>query len=242
MWIDVSLLVAYRAMDKVDEAQRLTAMLELAAVLTQCGSAALVASSAARRDILADAALRLWHDCVPAITRSDAEACAQQDPASSGPVGLPATLRLAAGGKDVGNQLQISLTPKSKADGAKLATALGKMRKTDPHFSYTVVAKSGVIVVNGSGELHLQTICDKAKIDSGAECVAGPVLSPSVTHAAPPPLDGSRPGSPRPGRRRRPAYGRTAGRERQDPKAQFRRAVILGRKVLYTRPCLRSSN
>ena len=48
----------------------------------------------------------------------------------------------------------------------------------------------------GAGEMHLQTICDRAKLKSGAQCAAGPVLSPSsTTGAGNRPSDGALPTS-----------------------------------------------
>ena len=193
MWIDVSILSACRAMDVAAEEHKLGSMHQLANVLQQCGGPDLSESAAARKDILADAAVRLWEACVPAIALADEEASSQQPTHGASLPGLPALRRVGGGQKDTGSQLSISLKPKSKADGAKLVGAIEKIGKTDAHFSHVVDPRSGVITVTGSGEMHLQTICDKAKLASGAECAVGPVLSPSTTHGGAKPSDNTHP-------------------------------------------------
>ena len=119
---------------------------------------ALKARDTAMQDILADAAVRLWEACVPAIALADEEASSQQPTHGASLPGLPALRRVGGGQKDTGSQLSISLKPKSKADGAKLVGAIEKIGKTDAHFSHVVDPRSGVITVTGSGEMHLQTI------------------------------------------------------------------------------------
>ena len=114
MWIEVSLLVACRAIDVADGADKLPAMQVLSSILQQCGTPSLVASSLERGDVLADAALRLWNECVPAIALMDAEACAQTNEQKKlQSLSKPAVKSLS----NAGNLLQISLHPKTKADG-----------------------------------------------------------------------------------------------------------------------------
>ena len=74
--------------------------------------------------------------------------------------------------------ISVAVTPKDKANGEKLGTALGKMVAEDPSFHATVDEESGETILKGMGELHLDIKVDilrrthKVEVEVGAPQVA----------------------------------------------------------------------
>ena len=162
MWIDVTVLAGTREVDRADEAERYERMAFLASSLEQCERAPyLVEAAGTRTDLLADAAMRLWQLCVPAIKAADADACTQPAAAGATPLGS-----LALGSAA---ELRILLEPNTKSDQEKLVEALRSQQRTDANFTISVDVRRRsdgstrrVVSVRGSGELHLQAACDSA--------------------------------------------------------------------------------
>ncbi len=57
--------------------------------------------------------------------------------------------------------ITMSIEPRSAAERAKLADALGSLRREDPTFSYKTDSETGQTVISGMGELHLEILRHK---------------------------------------------------------------------------------
>ncbi len=57
--------------------------------------------------------------------------------------------------------ITMSIEPRSAADKAKLAEALGQLRREDPTFEYKTDKETGQTVISGMGELHLEVLQHK---------------------------------------------------------------------------------
>jgi len=57
--------------------------------------------------------------------------------------------------------ITMSIEPRSAAERAKLAEALGLLRREDPTFSYRIDKDTGQTVISGMGELHLEILQHK---------------------------------------------------------------------------------
>ncbi len=57
--------------------------------------------------------------------------------------------------------ISMSIEPRSAADKAKLADALGTLRREDPTFRYRIDSETGQTVISGMGELHLEVLQHK---------------------------------------------------------------------------------
>jgi elongation factor G len=74
--------------------------------------------------------------------------------------------------------IEIAIEPKSKADREKLDVALAKLTAEDPSFRITTDRESGQIMLQGLGELHLDSKVDllrrtyKVDVNIGAPQVA----------------------------------------------------------------------
>ena len=143
----------------------------LVETLRRCASSDLTSAAATRRDLIVDAALRLWSLCVPEIAEWDADECAQSTRMRSTMNGAPSRSSL--------GRFRVVLTPRNLAELRRLTSTLEKIRRVDDMFSYVVSHKCGSVTVFGAGELHLLSICDRAQRDSNTKCAQGPLLSPT---------------------------------------------------------------
>jgi elongation factor G len=57
--------------------------------------------------------------------------------------------------------IQIAIEPRTTADQAKIAEALGKLALEDPSFRVNIDPESGQTIIAGQGELHLEIIVDR---------------------------------------------------------------------------------
>lgn len=57
--------------------------------------------------------------------------------------------------------ITMSIEPRTAAERAKLATALGSLRREDPTFEYKTDSETGQTVISGMGELHLEILQHK---------------------------------------------------------------------------------
>ncbi len=57
--------------------------------------------------------------------------------------------------------ITMSIEPRSAAERAKLAAALGSLRREDPTFEYKTDGETGQTVISGMGELHLEILQHK---------------------------------------------------------------------------------
>src|SRR6185437_11025590 len=62
-----------------------------------------------------------------------------------------------------------SIEPKTQAEKEKLDFALGKMADEDPTFRWNEDAETGQTIIRGMGELHLDVIVDRMRIEYGVE-------------------------------------------------------------------------
>jgi len=69
--------------------------------------------------------------------------------------------------------ISVAISPKDKANGEKLGTALGKMVAEDPSFHVEVDQESGETILKGMGELHLDIKVDILKRTHGVEATVG---------------------------------------------------------------------
>lgn len=68
--------------------------------------------------------------------------------------------------------LSIAVEPIANADRDKLANALARARREDPTFRVQVDAETGELVVSGMGELHLETVLERIRLE-GANLRSG---------------------------------------------------------------------
>jgi elongation factor G len=66
-----------------------------------------------------------------------------------------------------------SIEPKTQAEKEKLDFALGKMADEDPTFRWNEDAETGQTIIRGMGELHLDVIVDRMRIEYGVEATVG---------------------------------------------------------------------
>jgi elongation factor G len=69
--------------------------------------------------------------------------------------------------------ISVAIEPKSKADNDKLSVALQKMAEEDPTFRVRVDEETGVTIISGMGELHLEIIVDRIKREFKVEAGVG---------------------------------------------------------------------
>jgi len=61
--------------------------------------------------------------------------------------------------------INMSIEPRTAAEGVKLAQALGVLRREDPTFGYEYDAETGQTIISGMGELHLEILQHKLTRD-----------------------------------------------------------------------------
>ncbi|ENH95858.1 elongation factor G [Gracilibacillus halophilus YIM-C55.5] len=75
--------------------------------------------------------------------------------------------------------ISVAIEPKSKADQDKMATALGKLSEEDPTFKAETNEETGQTIISGMGELHLDIIVDRLKLEFKVEANVG---APQVSY------------------------------------------------------------
>ncbi len=85
--------------------------------------------------------------------------------------------------------IRIAIEPKAQKDLDKLAEALHKLSEEDPTFKVSTDEFSGQTILAGMGELHLEILIDRLKLDFNVECSEGrpqvaykEALQTEVTH------------------------------------------------------------
>ncbi|HIS28070.1 MAG TPA: elongation factor G, partial [Candidatus Avamphibacillus intestinigallinarum] len=63
--------------------------------------------------------------------------------------------------------------PKTKADQDKMGIALGKLAEEDPTFTTETDSETGQTIISGMGELHLDVIVDRLKLEFKVEANVG---------------------------------------------------------------------
>ncbi|PCR98808.1 elongation factor G [Lactococcus fujiensis] len=82
--------------------------------------------------------------------------------------------------------IQLSVEPKTKADQAKMSTALIKLAEEDPTFKVETNEETGQIIIAGMGELHLDVLVTRMRDEFNVECnVGAPEVSYRETFRAP---------------------------------------------------------
>jgi elongation factor G len=66
-----------------------------------------------------------------------------------------------------------AIEPKTQAEKEKLDFALGKMADEDPTFRWHEDAETGQTIIRGMGELHLDVIVDRMRIEYGVAATVG---------------------------------------------------------------------
>src|SRR5699024_10796575 len=61
--------------------------------------------------------------------------------------------------------ISVALEPKTKADQDKMGIALGKLAEEDPTFTTETDSETGQTFISGRGELHLDVIVDRLKLE-----------------------------------------------------------------------------
>ncbi|MFA5422378.1 MAG: elongation factor G [Phycisphaerae bacterium] len=69
--------------------------------------------------------------------------------------------------------MSMSIEPKTAADRAKLADAIGVLRREDPTFSCKLDAETGQTIIRGMGELHLEILVHRLTRDMGIDVRVG---------------------------------------------------------------------
>ena len=131
-YVEVQLLAIGREVEEAetagDAAAHLVGLRKLAVLLDRCLQPPLApAVIPALTDGLVDGALRLWRFCAP-MTQSGAE-LSQRQPATS--------FERRGGAAAAGSELFVTLTPKTRADGAKLLTAVEQIALEASGLSFT---------------------------------------------------------------------------------------------------------
>jgi elongation factor G len=67
----------------------------------------------------------------------------------------------------------IAIEPKTRADAAKLSTALGKLLDEDPTFRLRQDAETGQMIVSGMGELHLEILVERLQREHAVQANVG---------------------------------------------------------------------
>ena len=75
--------------------------------------------------------------------------------------------------------ISVAIEPKSKADQAKMGTALQKLQEEDPTFRAETNTETGQVVISGMGELHLDVLVDRMKREFKVEANVG---APQVSY------------------------------------------------------------
>ena len=66
-----------------------------------------------------------------------------------------------------------AVEPKTKADQEKMGMALSRLAAEDPSFRVNTDEESGQTIIGGMGELHLEIIVDRMKLEFGVEANVG---------------------------------------------------------------------
>jgi len=69
--------------------------------------------------------------------------------------------------------VSLSIVPKSRADQDKLGKGLGKLTEEDPTFKVETDEETKEVILTGMGELHLEIIVDRLKVEFGVEAIVG---------------------------------------------------------------------
>lgn len=69
--------------------------------------------------------------------------------------------------------LNMSIEPRTAAEKAKLADALGALRREDPTFGWRTDTETGETIISGMGELHLEILQHKLIRDMGVDVRVG---------------------------------------------------------------------
>jgi elongation factor G len=69
--------------------------------------------------------------------------------------------------------MNMSIEPKTAAERAKLANALGDLRREDPTFEYKTDPETGQTIISGMGELHLEVLQHKLIREKGVNVRIG---------------------------------------------------------------------
>ncbi|MFC0525709.1 elongation factor G [Pontibacillus salicampi] len=69
--------------------------------------------------------------------------------------------------------ISVAIEPKSKADQDKMAIALTKLAEEDPTFKTETNPETGQTIISGMGELHLDVIVDRMKVEFKVEANIG---------------------------------------------------------------------
>jgi elongation factor G len=75
--------------------------------------------------------------------------------------------------------IKVSVTPKNRADGDKMAKALQRFRKEDPTFRVFTDDETKEILISGMGELHLEVYVERIRREYGVELEVG---APKVSY------------------------------------------------------------
>jgi elongation factor G len=67
----------------------------------------------------------------------------------------------------------LAVEPKYQADIEKLSDALNKLAEEDPTFTVQINEQTGQTIINGMGELHLEILIDRLKLEFGLELNQG---------------------------------------------------------------------
>lgn len=69
--------------------------------------------------------------------------------------------------------IELKITPKTRKDQSKLGEALAKLSNEDPSFNVRFDDETDETIVSGMGELHLEIIIDRIKVEFGVEVEVG---------------------------------------------------------------------
>jgi elongation factor G len=69
--------------------------------------------------------------------------------------------------------ISLAIEPRTKADQEKLATGLQKLMAEDPTFRVNTDTQTGQTIIRGMGELHLEIIVDRLKLEFNVEATVG---------------------------------------------------------------------
>src|SRR5262249_16284769 len=69
--------------------------------------------------------------------------------------------------------ISVAVEPKTKADQDKMGQALGRLSQEDPTFRVHTDPETNQTLISGMGELHLEIIVDRMKLEFGVEANVG---------------------------------------------------------------------
>src|SRR5699024_1526164 len=69
--------------------------------------------------------------------------------------------------------ISVAIEPKTKADQDKMGIALGKLAEEDPTFKTETDEETGQTIISGMGELHLDVIVNRLKVEFKVEAQVG---------------------------------------------------------------------